>query len=161
MQPRGHQGAPHWLFHLVRAEDLGWRRDGRYAPPSLEREGFIHASYKDAVRESAKLYFQPEDVPRLRLLAIDPRRLDVTIEVADTPRGPMPHILGSIPVDAVTVLDLDAIDTHPEVTSGTRIGFVAFEGMTLLDLVGPLDAHRDDGLRCDDDVRGDRNDASS
>jgi cyclohexyl-isocyanide hydratase len=129
-----------WLFHLVRAEDLGWGSDGRYAPPSLAREGFIHASYKDAVAESARLYFEGADVAALRVLAIDPRRLDVAIEVADTPRGPMPHVHGSIPVDAVRVIDLEALETHPEVVTGTRIALVAFEGMTLLDLVGPLDA---------------------
>ena len=129
-----------WLFHLVRPEDLGWGSDGRYSPASLAREGFIHASYKDAVPETASLYFEAEALPRLRLLAIDPRRLDVPVEVAETPRGPMPHIHGSIPVDAVRVLDLEAIETHAETVTGTRIAFLAFHGMTLLDLVGPLDA---------------------
>ena len=131
---------PRWLFHLVRAEDLGWGSDGRYAPPSLGREGFIHASYKDRVEESARLYFPVGDVPRLRVLAIDPRRLDVPVEVADTPRGPMPHVHGSIPVDAVRVIGLDALDVHPDLVTGTRIAFAAFPGLTLLDLVGPLDA---------------------
>jgi cyclohexyl-isocyanide hydratase len=76
----------------------------------------------------------------LRVLAIDPRRLDVPVEVAKTPRGPMPHIHGSIPVDAVRMIDLDAVADHPDVVSGTRIALLAFPGMTLLDLVGPLDA---------------------
>jgi cyclohexyl-isocyanide hydratase len=129
-----------WIFHLVRAEDLAWESDGRYAPASLAREGFIHASYKDAVAESARLYFVPEDLASLRVLAIDPRRLDVPIEVADTPRGPMPHVHGSIPVDAVRAIDLEALATYPEHVKGTRIALVAFPGMTLLDLVGPLDA---------------------
>ena len=129
-----------WLFHLVRPEDLGWGRDGRYSPASLAREGFIHASYKEAVAGSAALYFKPGELAGLRVMAIDPRRLDVPIEVADTPRGPMPHIRGSIPVDAVRVIDLEAVETHAEVTVGARIALVAFEGMTLLDLVGPLDA---------------------
>lgn len=127
-----------WLFHVVRAEDLGWGSDGRYAPRSLEAEGFIHASYKDRVVESARLYF-PADA-RLRVLAIDPRRLDVRVEDAETPRGPMPHVKGSIPSDAIRVIDLETVETHADEVKGTRIGFVAFEGMTLLDLVGPLDA---------------------
>ncbi len=38
-----------WIFHLVRAKDLVWSSDGRYAPPSLAAEGFIHGSYKAAV----------------------------------------------------------------------------------------------------------------
>jgi cyclohexyl-isocyanide hydratase len=132
--------ARRWLFHLVRPEDLGWGRDGRYSPASLAREGFIHASFKAALTESAALYFKPDELPRLRVMAIDPRRLDVPIEIADTPRGPMPHIHGSVPVDAVHVIDLDAVETHADTTAGTRIALVAFEGMTLLDLVGPLDA---------------------
>jgi cyclohexyl-isocyanide hydratase len=127
-----------WIFHVVRAEDLGWGRDGRYAPTSLGEEGFIHASYKDRVAESARLYF-PADA-RLRVLAIDPRRLDVGVRVVETPRGPMPHVEGSIPFDAIKVVDLDAIDAHPDRVTGTKIGFLAFAGMTLLDLVGPLDA---------------------
>ena len=129
-----------WLFHLARSEDLKWGSDGRYAPPSLASEGFIHASYKDAVRESAGLYFEADELSRLRLLAIDPRRLDVPVEAAATPRGPMPHVHGPVPADAVRVLDLEAIDTHADVVTGTRIVLLAFTGMTLLDLVGPLDA---------------------
>jgi cyclohexyl-isocyanide hydratase len=129
-----------WIFHLVRTADLGWGSDGRFAPASLAREGFIHASYKDKVAESARLYFAPEDLTKLRVLAIDPRRLDVPIDVAGTPRGPMPHVRGSIPVDAVSVLDLEALETHPDHVTGTRIAFVAFPDITLLDLVGPLDA---------------------
>ena len=129
-----------WLFHLVRPEELSWGSDGRYAPPSLAAEGFIHASHQDAVRASAELYFDADELTRLRVLAIDPRRLDSRVEVADTPRGPMPHVHGSIPVDAVRVLDLGAVAAHPDRVTGTRIGLLAFTGVTLLDLVGPLDA---------------------
>ncbi len=129
-----------WLFHVVRAEELGWGSDGRYAPPSLAHEGFIHASYKDLVVESARLYFKADELAKLRVLAIDPRRLDVPLDVAETPRGPMPHIRGSVPVDAVRVIDLDAVEDHPDEVGGTRIALLAFPGMTLLDLIGPLDA---------------------
>ncbi len=129
-----------WLFHLVRPEELSWGSDGRYAPPSLATEGFIHASHHGAVRESAELYFRAEELASLRVLAIDPRRLDRRVELAATPRGPMPHIHGSLPVDAVRVLPLDAVDAHPDHVTGTRILILAFTGLTLLDLVGPLDA---------------------
>lgn len=127
-----------WLFHVLHAEDVTWGSDGRYRPASLAREGFIHASYRDAVLESAKLYF-PAGAD-LRVLAIDPRRLDVPVDVASTPRGPMPHVCGAIPADAVRILTLDRVLEHPDRVTGTRIGFCAFGGMTLLDLVGPLDA---------------------
>lgn len=127
-----------WLFHVLRAQDICWQSDGRYRPSSLADEGFIHASYRDVVEESARLYFPPD--AELRVFAIDPRRLDVPVEIVTTPRGPMPHIHGAIPCDAVTVLPLGRVVAHSDRVTGTRIGFCAFEGMTLLDLVGPLDA---------------------
>jgi putative intracellular protease/amidase/uncharacterized protein (DUF952 family) len=129
-----------WLFHIAAADELLFGDAGRYAPPSLAREGFIHASYRDALRESARLHFAGVAPDALRVLAIDPRRLDVPIEVAATPRGPMPHVHGAIPRDAVRLLELDAAVAHDDAVTGTRFGFVAFTGMTLLDLVGPLDA---------------------
>jgi len=129
-----------WLFHIARPEDLSWAEDGRYSAPSLATEGFVHCSFKDAVRASAELYFAPAERARLRVLAIDPRRLDSRVALAATPRGPMPHVHGAIPHDAVRVIDLDAVDAHPDVVTATRILLLAFTGMTLLDLIGPLDA---------------------
>lgn len=127
-----------WLFHVVDEADLSWAKDGRYVPPSYAQDGFVHASFREKVVESARLYFPAG--ARLRVLAIDPRRLDVPVVVVETPRGPMPHIHGSIGYDAVRVLDLDAVEAHPDRVTGTRFGFLAWEGMTLLDLIGPLDA---------------------
>lgn len=127
-----------WLFHVARVEDVSWGKDGRYAPASLGRDGFIHASYKDAVVASARLYF-PDDARPL-VLVIDPRRLDVRVEVVETPRGPMPHVHGPIPSDAIGVLGLDAVAEHDDVVRGGNIGFLAYDGVSLLDLVGPLDA---------------------
>src|SRR4051794_23365221 len=108
-----------WLFHVLRADDLRWEADGRYRPSSLEREGFLHASYRDAVLESARLFF-PGD-PSLRILARHPRRLDLPVGVVATPRGPMPHIKGAIPEDATRVLSLHEVAAHPDKVIGTRI----------------------------------------
>ena len=95
-----------WLFHVrVVTDDRG----EHYAPPSLAREGFVHASYRDEVAESARLYFPVE--ARLEVLVIDPRRLDVPVEVASTPRGPMPHIHGPVPRAAIReVIPLESFD---------------------------------------------------
>jgi cyclohexyl-isocyanide hydratase len=125
-----------WLYHLLPRRDA--RLDAPYAPPGLAAEGFVHCSFRDEVLESARLHFAPgEDLVALR---IDPRRLDVPVEIADTPRGPMPHVHGSIPADALRgALDLAAVAGAPDRVAGTRFAFVAFEGMTLLDLVGALD----------------------
>ncbi len=86
-----------WLYHVrLRGEggDLP-----RYAPSSFAREGFVHASYAPSVLESARLYFPAGAA--LELVQIDPRRLDVPVVEADTPRGPMPHVHGTIPRDAI------------------------------------------------------------
>lgn len=124
-----------WLYHLL---PRGTHFGDRYSPPSLVMEGFVHCSFRDEVRESALLYF-PHDIA-LDVLRIDPRRVDARVELARSPRGPMPHIHGAIPRDAVAeVLPLDHIAAAPDRVTGTRFGFVAFEGMTLLDLVGALD----------------------
>jgi cyclohexyl-isocyanide hydratase len=130
-----------WLYHVTPAIEV--IAGQAFAPPSLARDGFIHASWKDAVLESARLH---TDAHTHRVvLAIDPRRVAVPIEVATTPqRGQMPHIAGPIPADAVRrVTDLVEWERGfadvPDTTSATRFGFVVFPGMTLLDLVGVLD----------------------
>jgi len=85
-----------WLYHL---RPVGPAPQGRYAPASLSTEGFVHASYRDDVVESARLHFPPGSA--LEVVVIDPHRLDVPVQVAATPRGGMPHIHGSIPDDAI------------------------------------------------------------
>lgn len=124
-----------WLYHLVPRDTP---LPDRHTPPAFDREGFVHASHRDAVIESARLHFPPGS--DLVAWQIDPRRLDASVVLADTPRGSMPHIHGSIPRDAVRArLDLSAISAAPDHVTGTKIAFVAFEGMTLLDLLGALD----------------------
>lgn len=87
------------IFHILERAHLVWDADDHYRPAGLVREGFIHASYRDKVAESARLYF-PVDAD-LVVLAIDESKLDARIEVVDTPRGPMPHIHGAIPRAAI------------------------------------------------------------
>jgi cyclohexyl-isocyanide hydratase len=135
-----------WLYHLLPRQDLPTGiapctpdPAAHYAPESLAREGFIHASYAESVAESARLYFAPgSDLVALR---IDPRRLDHPLTVASTPRGPMPHLHGPLPLSAIRAVheapDWQKLDDR---VRGHRIAFLAFPGMTLLDLVGPLDA---------------------
>jgi uncharacterized protein (DUF952 family) len=99
-----------WLYHLLRADE---QTADPYAPPSLSSEGFVHCSYRDAVRESARLYFPPGVA--LDVLQIDPRRLDAPLDIAATPRGPMPHVHGAIPAHAIRArIPLDAFDAAPD-----------------------------------------------
>jgi glutathione S-transferase len=85
-----------WLYHL-RVEGL--ESTYRYAPASLATEGFVHGSYRDDVLESARVHFPAG--ARLEVLVIDPRLLDVPVQVARTPRGDMPHIHGAVPARAI------------------------------------------------------------
>jgi uncharacterized protein (DUF952 family) len=94
-----------WLYHAATRET--WERAGAggstkaYAASDAHGEGapFIHASYRDTILESARLYLPPA-VPRV-IVRIDPRRIHGRVEVEATPRGPMPHIYGSVPRDAI------------------------------------------------------------
>jgi putative intracellular protease/amidase len=122
-----------WLYHIRLGS--GSALPERYAPASLADEGFLHASFQGDVVESARLHFPAGAA--LSVLRIDPRRLDVPVVLAATPRGPMPHVHGAVPRDAIVEeLPLAAIAGAPDRVEGTRFAFVAFEGMTLLDLVG-------------------------
>jgi uncharacterized protein (DUF952 family) len=99
-----------WLYHVfggaISIED-------GYAPVSLAQDGFVHCSYREAVRASARLHFPSE--AELGVLQIDPRQLDCELRVVDTPRGPMPHVHGAIPRRAIArVLALDQIDAAPD-----------------------------------------------
>ncbi len=124
-----------WLYHVATVESIG---GDPYAPASLAADGFVHCSYRRAVRESARLYFESD--AHLCVLCIDPRRLEAKVEIVATPRGPMPHVHGPIPRDAILdVMTLDQTDAGPDAVTGTHFAFVAFPGMTLLDLVGVHD----------------------
>lgn len=99
-----------WIYHLT---DTPRPLTDPYAPPSLFTEGFVHGSFRDAVRESARLYFaHSTDV---LVLQLDPRVLGDSVRLADTPRGPMPHIHRPIPLDAIrATLSLDTFDDAPD-----------------------------------------------
>ncbi len=118
-----------WLFHIA----------GRNAAPaSPGNEGFVHCSYRDEVAESARLHF-PHGAD-LVVFQIDPRRVGARVAEDDTPRGKMPHVYGSIPRDAIrATLELSEVPAAPDAVTGTRFAFIAFPGMTLLDLVGMYD----------------------
>jgi cyclohexyl-isocyanide hydratase len=123
-----------YLFHVCDAVPGRWP----YAPASLASEGFVHASFKDAVEETTRVHFAGRG--DVHVLCIDPRRVGAKIAIAATPRGPMPHAHGPIPEDAVVrSVSLGELASCPDAVVGTRFGFVAFRGMTLLDLVGVHD----------------------
>lgn len=99
----------------------------------------MHCSFAADVPESARLYFGNEDT--LQVLQIDPRRVRKTLRIEATPRGPMPHIYGEVPVDAVRGV-FSVGDGLEDVIAEHRVAMIAFSGMTLLDFVLPYDALR-------------------
>ena len=89
------------ILHI--AEECAWtaRTADRYSIPSLESEGFIHASLPHQVVDVATRYYGGRT--DLVLLLIDEDALDVEVRYEDlTGEGQAyPHIFGSINLDAV------------------------------------------------------------
>ncbi len=98
-----------WLYHVKLAGPLA----DPYAPPSLAAEGFVHCSFQPDAADSARRYFPAG--AELEVLQLDPRLLDAPVEVADTPRGKMPHVHGAISIKAVAArLTLDDVAHAPD-----------------------------------------------
>ena len=93
------------ILHITTAPE--WdaaRADEKYAPASLEREGFVHCSLPTQVTHVADWFYR--DVADLVLLCIDPNRLTSPLRwepSADEFAGDFPHIYG--PIDVVAVVD--------------------------------------------------------
>jgi uncharacterized protein (DUF952 family) len=69
----------------------------------------VHLSFAEALTGSAVLYFPPG--AHLDRWRIDPRRVDVPVVLADTPRGKMPHAHGALPREAIVdVAPFDAAE---------------------------------------------------
>jgi uncharacterized protein (DUF952 family) len=103
-----------WLYHVLPADEA---IEDPFSPPNLVQDGYIHCSFRDAAVASARLYF-PADA-RLRVLQIDPRLVRCEVRVVDTPRGPMPHVHGTIPRAAIVrELSLDQVADAPDELSG-------------------------------------------
>ena len=105
------------LVHI--ASRLAWdeaARLGRYAPPSLDTEGFIHCSSAEQASAVASSFYRGRR--GLVLLVIDPRRLTSLLKWEPAAQGSpppglpadslFPHIYGSLNLDAVVqVLDFE------------------------------------------------------
>ena len=105
------------ILHITsRKRWIAATRAGQYSDPSLETDGFIHAStIKQVLPVAAKFYKAQSD---LVLLEIDPKRLTSELRweppsgggpPPGVPEGEaFPHIYGSINLDAVIqVLDFE------------------------------------------------------
>jgi len=87
------------------ARETDWERaqtEGLYAPPELERDGFIHLSKPEQVSGPANALYSDEH--GLALLWIDPARLEAELSYEPpAPGAPVtfPHLYGPLNLDAV------------------------------------------------------------
>jgi uncharacterized protein (DUF952 family) len=92
----------HYIYHITTPE--AWadaQQAGAYRHPSLDDEGFIHASELEQVLPTADRHYR--GVGGLLLLQIDPDRIDVPLryEIARTNGESYPHIYGALSLKAV------------------------------------------------------------
>lgn len=95
------------IYHITAR--AAWEvADTQYTAPSLETEGFLHASRDDQVVATANLYYRGQ--AGLIVLEIDPEGLDVRWEgpaMGVSREGLFPHIYEALPVTSVIrVLEL-------------------------------------------------------
>jgi len=98
------------IFHITERESwASAQAAGEYVAESLSVQGFIHASTREQVVETANLFYGGQD--GLVLLCIDPAKLRVPLrwEAASNvghrdDAGSFPHIYGPLNLDAVTDL---------------------------------------------------------
>jgi len=93
------------ILHIVtRAEWEAAQAAGRYAPPSLEREGFIHFSTPEQVLGSATRYYAGRG--DLLLLQVDPAACAAELRWEDPGAGPtagqeFPHLYRPLELEEV------------------------------------------------------------
>ena len=105
--------SPRWLYHLaLEAEWQEARRQGVYARSTrglgLAEVGFLHASFSHQVEATWRRFYS--DGPELRLLVIDPARLEAAglplrVEPAPGSGELFPHLYGPLPVEAVLLAE--------------------------------------------------------
>ena len=72
-----------------------------YEAPSLQKEGFIHASKAHQVQETANRYYKNE--PEILLLTIDTSLLAIPLLYEEAPnrKEEFPHLYGKLNKDAI------------------------------------------------------------
>jgi uncharacterized protein (DUF952 family) len=96
--------APEELFHLVRRDE--WARAeaaGRYAPASLDAEGFIHLSTARQLPRTAARFFAGQGDLLVVTVRADLLTAPLRFDPVDTDDGreAFPHLYGPLNLDAV------------------------------------------------------------
>jgi uncharacterized protein (DUF952 family) len=88
------------ILHIC--DPVAWaeaQKTGEYRPPSLDLEGFIHASLPEQVLWVANHFYAGRK--DLLLLWIDPQRVRPSIRYEPAEGTLFPHIYGGLNIDAV------------------------------------------------------------
>lgn len=88
------------IYHLTSREL--WEKallKGMYAHPSLESEGFIHASTEQQLLETVQLHFQ--NFTEIWVLHIVEKRIKNKMKWETAREQLFPHIYGQIPLEAI------------------------------------------------------------
>ncbi len=110
------------LLHLIDAEDWAWLEGAdRYAPPSLDTEGFVHCSPDDPTMLAVANRFYREHGGELLVLTIDEQALSSPVrwEAPAHPDGStpatgeavFPHVYG--PIELAAVRDVRRLTRDP------------------------------------------------
>lgn len=118
------------IYHIAsRRAWIDATRNGAYAAPSLQTEGFIHCSTAAQVLPVARDFFAGQT--GLVLLVVDTRKLESEVkwESAAPPDGvaegvTFPHIYGPIALDAVA----QVLDFEPDSLGGFALPSLPSEG---------------------------------
>lgn len=104
--------SPQYIFILCSEADYQQALTlGEFRHPSLETEGFIHASIPRQLTRVANKYYK--GTPGLCLMAIDTTRLTAPLKWEAISTGDLyPHIYGTVPADAI--IQTHAIQPNPE-----------------------------------------------
>lgn len=110
------------IYHIIsRAAWQQAQADGKYSAASLATEGFIHASTREQVVETANRYYPGQ--PGLALLVIDTSRVQPEVRfdpvMLHDQETHFPHIYGPLNLDAV----VEVVDLAPDAQ-----GFFHFPG---------------------------------
>ncbi|ABI63090.2 putative cytosolic protein [Granulibacter bethesdensis] len=90
------------LLHIISPED--WQnalKEGCYAPPGLEREGFIHLCTPEQLSFVLRLHYPDQDGLLLLSLSADDLSALLRWEVSEPDQPPFPHLYGALRTDHV------------------------------------------------------------
>ncbi|MGI8879308.1 MAG: DUF952 domain-containing protein [Jatrophihabitans sp.] len=109
------------LYHLVPGPIWAAAQQvGRYAPESLDTEGFVHCSFAGQVERTANALYK--SVPDLVVVQLDPAKVGAEIRVEDSYGGgeSFPHVYGPVPSDAAVAVH--PVSHDPDGTVRIRFG---------------------------------------